>query len=124
MAIYLFSLLHVFSTCIQAAGGELVTDRTYHGIDLLPVIQEPQETNARKLFWSRGKNYSIRQGKWKLNILTTGSFLYNLEKDQSEKHDLSEQFPEVKAQLLKEMSQWKSTHAKALWQTGYKKKSH
>ena len=112
----------IFATCIQAAGGELVTDRTYHGIDLLPVIHEPQNTYERKLYWSRGKNYSMRQGKWKLNILPDGSFLYNLENDQSEKHDLSEQFPEIKAQLIKEMSQWKSTHTEALWQTGYKKK--
>jgi arylsulfatase A-like enzyme len=112
----------IFTTCINVAKGKLAQDRVYDGVNLLEIINGSKPHDQRPLFWSRGKNYAIRQGKWKLITLPQGSFLYDLSKDISEKNDLSDSFPEVKSELTQLLNKWKSTHAKALWSTGYKEK--
>jgi arylsulfatase A-like enzyme len=113
----------IFATSIAAAGGDLAPDREYHGQDIMKVLD--QSYNAqRPLFWSRGTNFAIREGKWKLLITENENSLFNLEEDQTEKHDLSAKYPEVKEALNKKLLVWKASHTQALWSSGYKTKKH
>jgi hypothetical protein len=111
----------IFATSIAAAGGKLKEDRVYHGQDLLKIKSGTYDFK-RPLFWSRGKNFAILEGKWKLLITEKQTSLFNLSEDKSEKKDLSVHYPEMKEELQKKLMSWKETHAKALWSSGFQEK--
>ncbi len=90
------------------------------GKSLLPVLQQKENWSKRCVYWhepharprSTGESEAsaIRMGDYKLiDFYKQGKVeLYNIKKDISEQHDLSDEMPEKKTQLLKRLRKWKN----------------
>ena len=80
------------------------------GTSLMPLFKG-KELAPRLLFWGNGnKTISVRDGKWKLvRHYKKGELtlhLFDLDKDPSEKTNLSVQKPELVERLNKEITRW------------------
>ncbi|MDB4584719.1 sulfatase-like hydrolase/transferase [Draconibacterium sp.] len=78
------------------------------GQDIWPYLTGKQRMgDKRTMYWKTGKEYAVREGKWKLIVdrKSKNAELYDLEKDFRETQDLSETNPEIVrhlTELLKE----------------------
>jgi arylsulfatase A-like enzyme len=116
----------IFPTLAALAGAPISSDLNLDGRSLLPLIQDPKAKWAdRNLFfhqgrwnkkgaagrWAKGNTdpdqakysrFAIRSEKWRL----VGKSLYDIDKDPSEKKDVSKQHPEVVAEMMKSYEAW------------------
>ena len=86
------SLMDIFATSADLAGVTLPGDRTIDGINLLPLLVNPDSIQPnRALFWRCDFNKAIRYGPWKLvwNDRDDQMYLYNLDGDPGEQHNLT-----------------------------------
>ncbi len=100
--------------------------KTADGKDLAASLRSGKTwPDGRMLFWDTGHQESIRSGKWKLlvtyrdpssrlQIVDTpkGEFLYDLDKDPGEIHNLAEEQPELVKELKSQLKRWKQEVAK------------
>lgn len=116
----------LFPTFAALAGAPISDSLNLDGRSLLPLIQDPKaEWADRNLFfhkgrwasknatgkWGKGdsnpdnfkyKGFAVRNEKWRL----VGTSLYNIDKDPSEKLDVSKQYPEVVTEMMKSYEAW------------------
>jgi arylsulfatase A-like enzyme len=96
-------LMHItdfYNTLINIGGGTLDQERKPDGMDMTKVILEGVESPRDEIVFEVSGSVrlpSIRKGDYKL----TGSELYNIIEDPSEKNDLAAMHPELFAQLQK-----------------------
>ncbi|MFT3737411.1 MAG: arylsulfatase [Breznakibacter sp.] len=80
------------------------------GKSLLPVLTSGQDEQKRDepLFWERGGNLAVRDGKWKLVYISSkGKYeLYDIGQDRGENNDLAGQFPQEVERLKTEYARW------------------
>ena len=91
------SLLDIYTTIAAITGSQLSGDRVYDGVNLMPYLTNRTDSLPHKNFyWRNGYSQAIRNGDWKLYINKKSkiTYLFNLANDESEKHDLSKQYPE------------------------------
>jgi arylsulfatase len=70
------------------------------GKSLLPIIEGKQRPGHEWLYFIFSNNRAIRRGEWKLVSARGGPWeLYQIEKDRTELNDLSEEKPELTAEL-------------------------
>jgi arylsulfatase A-like enzyme len=103
------SLMDVFPTTLIAAGGQLLQDRVYDGVDLMPYLSGERAGNPHEaLMWRRAPLVSIRQGDWKLWKSLTGEYtlLFNLRSDPNESTNLAEQEPARVKELEDAIADW------------------
>ncbi|NWK54534.1 arylsulfatase [Verrucomicrobiaceae bacterium N1E253] len=100
-------------TLRELAGAEPQLDTD--GISIVPtLLGRGKQAQHKNLYWEfyegKGKR-AIRQGKWKLVCLNTNTQrkpkmeLYDLDNDLSETKDLSKKYPELVAELYKQMDE-------------------
>lgn len=89
-------------TFCELAGIELQTDLKTDGQSIWPQLNGTQTPQNRTFYavGTHGKDYSLRQGKWKLIKSAKKTELYDLEKDLSEKNNLSNKYPEKVKELV------------------------
>jgi arylsulfatase A-like enzyme len=114
------SSLDLMPTFAAAAGASLPNNRNLDGVNLIPLFSNlvlPDET--RTLFWRKSSGMlAVRQGQFKALLNERGNvMLFDLEKDLSEKTDLSGKFPEVTAELNKKMKVWQAKQPPHMWVT-------
>jgi len=115
------STLDFLPTACALAGAKHVD--AIEGVNLLPFLKgESQSAPHATLAWRFGPQKAIRQGDWKLTDerdfdtkTQSGWRLYDLSKDIGEAHDLSAQFPEKKAELIKLWEEWDSHNIAPKW---------
>ena len=115
------STLDFLPTACALAGAKHVD--SIEGVDLLPFLKgESQSAPHATLAWRFGPQKAIRQGDWKLTDerdfdtkTQSGWRLYDLSKDIGEKTDLSTQFPDKKAELIKLWEEWDSHNIAPKW---------
>ncbi len=102
-------------TVAEAAGVELPRDRVIDGESLMPILMQKGSMKRQAIFWHfphyRGEvvPYSIiRCGDWKLIKRYEGKAfeLFNLRRDISEKHDLSDRMPSKVEELDDLLRAW------------------
>lgn len=95
-------------TFAELAGG--IKTEHIDGISFVPALtgRDKEQTGHEYLYWEfheRGGRQAIRKGNWKgvkLNMTDNPSApveLYNLEQDPYEKHDISEFYPQITAEI-------------------------
>ncbi len=104
-----------YPTILDLAGMELKPEEHTDGVSLLPLL-EGGTIKERPLYWhyphygNQGGEPSsiIREGKWKLiHYWEDGrNELYDLDADIGERHDLSEQKPEIVQKMDKKLEDW------------------
>ena len=77
------------------------------GTSLKPAFTGKPIGRENPIFWEHEGNRAIRDGKYKLVAEKTEKWqLYDIEKDRTELHDLSEKLPEVAKKLEAEYDAW------------------
>ncbi len=104
--------MDILPTLLDAAKISTSDDHQLHGTSILPLLQGKPFDTDRALFWETRGNGAALQGKWKLvhQYWNEQPFLYDLENDLSEEHDLAAKHPEITAKLLKQHKHWRETH--------------
>ena len=105
-----------FPTILDALGIDLPTDRKYDGISLLPLVEGKTSTRSKPIgFLNKYGKQAVWMGQdYKLICTPNSDKLYNITKDPSEKNDLAESFPKIKADMKRELMQWKEGVLKEL----------
>lgn len=84
-----------------------VTGSELDGVNLIPYLSgENQEPPHEALYWRWTAQSAIREGAWKLLRGGDREYLYNLDEDLEEKHDLSHKHPEVAQRLRDRLQTW------------------
>ena len=108
----------IFHTIAAAATTNIPTDRKLDGIDFLPFVNGanqgiPHET----LFWKQGHNQTVLHKGWKL-IRTDKpdkKWLFNLDKDPTERINLAFSYPEKLVLLEELLDKHESEQVVSLW---------
>lgn len=119
------STMDIFPTFATLAGAQVPGDRVLDGQDISPLMFHPDDPPpSRTYIYYRGTQpTAIRKGPWKIHIMTQDGYgpgavepvihnpplLFNLDRDPSEKYDVTKEHPNVVADLLKELDQHKAT---------------
>jgi arylsulfatase A-like enzyme len=105
------SSLDIFSTIASMTKTTLPADRVYDGVDLLDYLNDNKKEPHEVLYWRNGYSKAIRNGNWKLyiNEKSKSKYLFNLETDREELHDLLSSQPAIGDQLQKELTNWEKT---------------
>jgi arylsulfatase A-like enzyme len=114
------SVLDLYTTLIEAAGGTVPSDRVIDGRDLLPMLTGGAASPVSEFFYFRDEQLeAIREGRWKLRLsghapggvvgaaaAETGPTpqLFDLEIDPAERIDRAAEEAEVVARLLRRMT--------------------
>ena len=124
--------MDIFPTVLAAAGIDAESKKRLDGVNLLPYLHGETSTSPHEaLFWRSLGQMAIRRGNWKLvsyfakmdegELLRsdprdemTPLRLYNLKRDIGESQDLSQQQPQLAAELLSLWNQWNDRMKPAL----------
>ena len=110
--------IDIFHTISAAAGASVPKDRKLDGVDLIPYIQgENKEKPHKTLFWREGHHQSVLHKGWKLIKADRPDkrWLFNLDKDPTERNNLSKDNPTKVSQLEKLLDLHNSEQAEPLW---------
>ena len=103
------STMDLLTTFSKIAGVPIPKDRQLDSYDLGPRLFENNPTSRNHILYYRGNElYAVRLGEYKAHYITQGEYglyggkkihnpplLYNLNKDASEKYDISKEYPDV-----------------------------
>jgi arylsulfatase A len=108
------STMDLFTTSLLLAGAEIPKDRIIDGKDLRPVLFNQGNNHRKHLFYYRGQRLmAVRKGPWKMHLFTQNAYgqkkpvkqdpplLFHLDRDPSEKFNVSKENPGVIAKILK-----------------------
>jgi arylsulfatase A-like enzyme len=105
-----------YATMLELAGLELRPQQHCDGVSLVPLLRGGDAPEREALYWHFPHPHSsgwtpgaaVRAGDWKLIEFDEEQAveLYNLGNDVGERHDLAEQMPEKKAELLDRLHDW------------------
>jgi len=110
--------IDIFSTVLAAAGIEPPEDRVIDGRDILAVAQDPEQPALdRPLFWRTGGYKVVQEDGWKLQLMEQNgeTWLFNLNEDPTEQHNLSTSAPEKLNQLREVLYSIDSEMVEPLW---------
>ena len=116
--------IDVLPTIAAAAQAELPAGLEVDGKNLLPLVNtETANSWQRKtLFWVSDHSQVVRHGDWKLQLnnrkATDGlhKWLYNLDDDPSEQHNLAKSRPDKLAELEALLAEYNANARPPLWQ--------
>lgn len=98
------------ATFLSVAGAKVPSDHKLDGIDLLPILSGQAPEQERTFFWriqrSDRQQKAVRQGKWKYVKDASSEFLFDLDADIGERHNLAYQNPEFVARLRRLHASW------------------
>jgi arylsulfatase A-like enzyme len=109
-------LIDLAPTFYELAGAKYPT--TYHGVktnalpgkSLVPVLTGRNDIVQRgePLFWERGGNKAVREGKWKYvsTFPENKDELYDIESDRAENNNVADKYPEIVAGLKAKYADW------------------
>jgi len=115
--------MDLFTTLLTLAGVQVPKDRPVDGVSLVPVLEGKGSLPQRSLFFYRGEDLqAVRRGPWKLIYLkmqwdsrkrlrpvrTDSPQLYHLQHDPAEKVNLAKKHPNIVAELVREIEQFKT----------------
>jgi arylsulfatase A-like enzyme len=98
-------------TMLEAAGVQPNRDYPLDGCSLLPVLERPDATFERELFWrmNHRDQRAMRAGRWKYVSTEDGEFLYDLERDARERANRAKREPERLAAMRARYAEWEKT---------------
>ena len=97
-------------TFLGAAGAQADTRYPLDGIDLLGVLQDPQRTIPRDLFWRMKfrSQKAVRSGDWKYLSIEGHEYLFNLARDERERANVAKRHPEKLDELKNRYLGWEA----------------
>ena len=99
--------LDIAATAVALAG--LQSDPVLDGVNLMPFFTgENKAAPHDTLYWRWGAQSAIRENKWKLLVGGRRSYLYDLDTDSGEKHNLLNDHPGIAQRLRTKLEAWAS----------------
>ena len=116
----MISALDIYPTILAASKTRHPQQDKLDGVNLLPVLQGyTQQKPHQRLFWrySDGAGYAVRDGKYKLVMSGYKGefFLFDLEKDPYEHHNLALQMPQKLNKMKILYAEWTKGTIPAKW---------
>ena len=111
----------LYATAAGAAGASLPDDRRIDGVDLHDyILARTEGAPHERLFWRSGATGSVRQERYKLTVSEPSEgeqrqWLFDIEADPEERHDLSAQLPGVVAELRAALDAHNAEQAQPIW---------
>ncbi len=108
----------LYATAAAAGGAPLPDDRKVDGVDLLPYATgETTGVPHRALFWRSGASQTALVDGWKMNVSDPPgrSWLFDMNADPTEQHDLSAERPEMLARLKAALAAHNAEQAPPAW---------
>jgi len=99
--------LEIFPTFCAAAGITPRRDIVLDGFDMTPVLAGRQKSPRQEMFWERRGDKAARVGNWKWVESARVWGLFDLATDLGEKHDLSQDKPDMLAHVKSRFAAWK-----------------
>ena len=100
------SALDVAATAVSIAGIDVPPDEL-DGVNLIPFLSGMVEGAPHDaLLWRWAAQSAIREGKWKLLRAGDREYLFDLDADLGEKHNLTSKHPDVADRLRKRLTAW------------------
>ena len=100
--------MDIMPTLLGLAGAELPDDRVLDGVDLMPVLRDPEAEVRETVYYYRGLQlWAVRKGPWKLHYTTQSAYigdqpvvhhpplLYHLGRDPGERFNVTPEESEV-----------------------------
>ena len=99
------------ATFLDAAGVAPHPDYPMDGISLLPVLQRPEKTFGRELYWRMlfRNQKAMREANWKYLALEGDEFLFDLAQDQRERANLAGREPARLTAMRARYEAWAKT---------------
>lgn len=98
------------ATFLAVGGAKIPADYKLDGIDLMPMLSGKLKEVERTFFWRIGRSdrrqKALRHGKWKYLKEGAIEFLFDLDVDIGERHNLAYQNPELVARLRRLHENW------------------
>jgi len=98
--------MDLLPTFLSVAEIQAPDDLIFDGIDVSQGIFFGDPGPERILFWRFKNSRSVMHNSWKLLIQDNDTMVFNLEEDPEEKHNLFDQNPEIRNQLLEKLISW------------------
>ena len=99
--------MEILPTLCRAAGVNPPKEVTLDGFDMTEVLTGKTKSPRFEMFWERRGERAARVANYKWVQSSRGSGLFDLEKDISEKNDLSTQDPDILNDLKFHFAAWK-----------------
>ena len=97
--------LDVAATAIALAG--LPADPKLDGVNLIPYLRgEAEGPPHDTLYWRWIAQSAVREGRWKYLRGGAREYLFDIEADREEKHNLAAKHPEIVARLQTKLAGW------------------
>ena len=102
------TVMDLMPTFLDAAGVTPKENWKMHGRSIMPLLKGSPYRRKESLHWETENNYAVLKGDWKLvrQFWFDRPFLYNIEQDLSEQHDLARKYPEKVAELEALHEEW------------------
>jgi arylsulfatase A-like enzyme len=108
----------IFATAAGAAGAPLPADRKIDGVDIVKLVRgEAQGRPHGAVFWRSGHYRTILADDWKLQVSERPkkTWLFDLDNDPTEQHDLSAQRPDKLKELSAILAEYDGQMVKPIW---------
>ncbi len=99
------------ATLLDLAGGQPDPQYPLDGVSLAAVLQEPQLTFERPLYWRMHHRHqrALRAGRWKYLKVDDHEYLFDLQADERERANLAARHPERFQALRQQWLSWNAT---------------
>jgi len=98
--------LEIFPTLLNLAGVDPPQGVVLDGFDMMPMLADGKPSPRREMFWKRCAKEAARVGHWKWVRNETGTYLFDLSKDLSEKNNLVEKLPGKAVEMQHHFEDW------------------
>ena len=96
------SLMDLYPTLLRAAGAEIPDDRPIDGNDIWPLLRgdiEESSSQQPHYYFRNNRLEAVRQGPWKLQLVSGSPELFHLDRDIGERFNVAEDHPDIVASL-------------------------
>jgi arylsulfatase A-like enzyme len=99
--------LEVFPTLTAAASADAPAGVILDGFDMAPVLRGKARSPRTEMFWQRRNDKAARVGTYKWVESARGSGLFDLSTDVGERKDLSQERPDLLAEVKARWAAWR-----------------
>jgi len=103
----LSSTMDFYATAAALTGNE--PPANLDGTNLIPYLTGAKEGEPHRDLYFHGHARAVRSGKWRMMVMMVNGGLFDIHVDPAEKTDLSDEHPEVAAELTERFFAWEAT---------------
>jgi arylsulfatase A-like enzyme len=100
--------LDLYPTILQLAGVSKPVGVRLDGFSMVPLLNNTGSLPPRRLFWTIGNNWAVRDGQWKLGMQSGVRGFYDLSRDIGEEFNVAATHPGLVARMQEALARWRT----------------